>query len=102
MEPYIFALIASALSMVSNVPQAWKVRHPNSTNDLHSWSISLHLFSSLLWSIYGFMLNLYILGIESGIVGLLYIFILCAIIRDRYGNTSTDRYGNTSTESKPN
>jgi len=30
------------------------------------------------------MLDLYILGIESGVVGLLYFYILGAIIRDRY------------------
>lgn len=84
MQVYIFALLASITSMVSNIPQAWKVRRLNSTNDLHSWSISIGLLSSILWSIYGFMLDLYILGIESGIVGLLYLYILGAIIRDRY------------------
>ena len=84
MEVYIFALLASLTSMVSNIPQAWKVRNPNSTNDLHSWSICIGLLSCILWSAYGFMLDLYILGIESGVVGLLYFYILGAIIRDRY------------------
>lgn len=84
MEEYIFALLASIAAMISNIPQAWKVRHSNSTNDLHSWTVSIGLVSCILWSTYGFMLELYILGIESGIVGLLYLYILGAIVRDRY------------------
>lgn len=97
MEAYVLSLVASALSLISNIPQAWKIRKPNSTQGLNSWSISIHLVSSVLWSIYGFMLNLYILGIESGIVGLLYMIILCAIARDRYYPKP-----NTDMESKPN
>jgi len=84
MEEYIFALLAAIAAMISNIPQAWKVRHPNSTNDLHSWTVSIGLVSCILWSTYGFMLELYILGVESGIVGLLYLYILGAIVRDRY------------------
>jgi uncharacterized protein with PQ loop repeat len=84
MEAFVFALLAAVSAMISNVPQAWKVRHPNSTNDLHSWTVSIGLVSCILWSAYGFMLELYILGIESGIVGLLYLYILGAIVRDRY------------------
>ena len=75
--------IGAVLSMIGNIPQAWKVRHANTTRDLHSYSIILHLASASVWSAYGFLLDMYILGIESGIVALLYFLILLAIIRDR-------------------
>ena len=82
--------IGAVLSMVGNVPQAWKVRHANTTRDLHSYSIILHFTSACIWSAYGFLLDMYILGIESGIVAVLYFFILLAIIRDR--NLYRNRY----------
>lgn len=75
--------IGAVLSMIGNVPQAWKVRHANTTRDLHSYSIILHFTSACIWSAYGFLLGMYILGIESGIVGFLYFLILLAILRDR-------------------
>lgn len=78
------ALLGACSSMISNIPQVYKVRNKNSTNDLHPCTIILHLFSAIIWSVYGFLLDLYILGIESAIVAFLYIIILCAIIRDRY------------------
>lgn len=82
---YVYlALVGACLSMISNIPQVFKVRNRNSTNDLHACTIILHLFSAIIWSIYGFLLDLYVLGIESGIVAVLYVIILCAIIRDRY------------------
>ncbi len=74
--------IGAVLSMIGNIPQAWKVRHANTTRDLHSYSIILHLASASVWSAYGFLLGIYILGIESGIVAFLYFIILLAIIRD--------------------
>ncbi len=79
----VLATCGAIMSMLSNIPQAWKVRKMYSTKDLHSWSVIMHLTAAVLWSIYGFMLELYILGIESGIVALLNIAILSAIIRDR-------------------
>lgn len=100
MEVYVLALLASILSTVGTIPQAWKVRNLNSTNDLHSWSICIGLMSCILWSAYGFMLELHILGIESGIVGLLYAYILCAIVRDRYINI--DDTEKKETEARPN
>lgn len=75
--------VGAFLSMISNIPQAWKVRHANTTKDLHPYSILLHFTSACVWSAYGFLLDLYILGIESGIVAILYFLILLAIIRDR-------------------
>lgn len=79
----ILATVGAILSMISNVPQVYKVRTLHSTSDIHSYSIILHLFAACTWSVYGFWLQLYILGIESGIVALLNFFILIAIIRDR-------------------
>ena len=79
----IVGLVGSVLSLVSNIPQLWKVRKNNSTNDLHSYSITMHIFSGVVWSVYGFLSEAYILCIESGIVALIYFFILIAIIRDR-------------------
>jgi len=70
------------ISMISNIPQVWKVRHPGTTADLHVCTIILHCISAALWSAYGFLLQLYILGIESGIVTLLNLCILLAIYRD--------------------
>ncbi len=81
--PDIFATCGALISMLSNVPQAWKVRKRYTTTDLHSCSVIMHLIAASLWSAYGFMLNLYILGMESGIVALLNLVILVAIIRDR-------------------
>lgn len=79
---HVLGLVGSFLSMISNIPQAWKVRHANTTKDLHPYSVVMHFTSACVWSAYGFLLDLYILGIESGIVAFLYFLILLAIIRD--------------------
>lgn len=86
---YTLGLIGAMLSMISNIPQVWKVRSPNSTKDIHSYSVLLHMTAACVWSAYGFLLDLYILGIESGIVALLYFMILLAIVRDRYNGPTT-------------
>lgn len=80
----VLASIGAFLSTVSNIPQVWKVRKKHSTDDLHSWSVMIHMVSALIWASYGYLLNLYILGIESFVVFLLYVLIFCAILRDRY------------------
>lgn len=82
--PLLLASVGAVLSTISNIPQAWKVRKLHSTDDLHAYSIIIHMIAALTWSLYGFMLNLYILGIESFIVFLLHCVIMSAIIRDRY------------------
>ncbi|MAJ81519.1 MAG: hypothetical protein CMF41_01235 [Legionellales bacterium] len=79
----IVGLVGSILSLVSNIPQLWKVRNINSTNDLHSYSITMHIFSAAVWSAYGFLSKAYILCVESGVVAFIYFLILIAIIRDR-------------------
>lgn len=88
--PLILASVGATLSTVSNVPQAWKVRKKFSTDDLHSYSIVIHMVAALTWSLYGFMLDLYILGVESFIVFLLHTIILFAIIRDRWWLTKPE------------
>ena len=82
--PAVLASIGAFLSMVSNIPQVWKVRKLHTTDDLHSYSILIHVFAACLWSIYGFMLDLYILGGESLVVCLLWVLIGLAIVRDRF------------------
>jgi MtN3 and saliva related transmembrane protein len=71
------------ISTVSNIPQVWKVRNPNTTGDLHLYSTIMHFVAATMWSTYGFYLNLYILAIESAIVGVFNICILLAMYRDR-------------------
>ena len=82
MDAQVVATIGAILSMVSNIPQVYKVRKPNSTADLHSYTVTMHLLSAFVWSVYGFMLRLYVLAIESGICGLLHLLILLAMYRD--------------------
>lgn len=88
--PLLLASVGAILSTVSNIPQVWKVRNRYSTDDLHALSVIIHMVAALTWSLYGFMLNLYILGIESFIVFLLHCVIMTAIIRDRYICPNTD------------
>lgn len=80
----ILAFTGSFLSLIANIPQVLKVRKSNSTKDLHALTVIIHVVSGIIWSLYGFVLNLYILGVESGIVAFLNLLLLLAIIRDRY------------------
>ena len=77
------ASIGAFLSVVSNIPQVYKVRKPQSTNDLHVYSVLIHITAALLWSVYGMLLKLYILGVESFLVFLMWVLIFAAICRDR-------------------
>lgn len=95
----ILASVGAILSMVSNIPQVYKVRTLYSTSDIHSYSIILHLLSAATWCAYGFSLQLMILGIESGICALLYILILFAIIRDRCIYIKRDSHKDVDTSS---
>lgn len=80
----VLATIGATLSTVSNIPQVWKVRKLHTTDDFHSHSVVMHLVAALTWAAYGLLLELYILGVESAIVSIMYVLILCAIIRDRW------------------
>jgi uncharacterized protein with PQ loop repeat len=79
----ILAAGGAILSMIANVPQVWKVRSLHTTGDLHVYTIILHLTAAVVWSVYGNILELYILSVESAIVGGLNILLLFAIVRDR-------------------
>ena len=79
----ILGTVGSFLSLISNIPQCYKVRKIDTTNDIHSYSIVIHMIASSVWSAYGFYLELYILGVESMVVAFLNFLILLAIFRDR-------------------
>ena len=79
----ILGTSGAILSTISNIPQCYKVRNANTTNDIHSYSVVIHMLSAGIWSAYGFYLELYILGVESMFVAFLYLLILFAIFRDR-------------------
>ena len=79
----ILGTVGSFLSLISNIPQCYKVRKIDTTNDIHSYSIVIHMIASSVWSAYGFYLELYILGVESMVVAFLNLLILIAIFRDR-------------------
>lgn len=81
--PTILATTGAILSTVSNIPQCYKVRKLHTTNDIHSYSVVIHMFAATIWSTYGFYLELYILGVESMFVAFLNFLILLAIFRDR-------------------
>ncbi len=82
--PLLLASVGAVLSMVSSIPQAWKVRNLHSTDDIHAGSIVLHMLAASVWSLYGFYLELYILGVESFIVFIINTIIIFAILRDRW------------------
>mgnify|MGYP003334932978 CR=1 FL=1 len=79
----ILGTSGAILSTISNIPQCYKVRNANTTNDIHSYSVVIHMLSAGIWSAYGFYLELYILGVESMFVAFLNLLILFAIFRDR-------------------
>ena len=81
--PTIQATSGAILSAVSNLPQCYKVRKLHTTNDIHSYSVVIHMIAATIWSAYGFYLKLYILGVESMFVAFLNFLILLAILRDR-------------------
>ena len=81
--PTILGTIGAILSTISDIPQCYKVRKVDTTNDIHSYSIVIHMLAAGVWSAYGFVLELYILGIESMFVAFLNLLILVAIFRDR-------------------
>lgn len=83
----ILATIGATLSVSSNIPQvyrAWKKPRSRSTDDISPLSTCIHILAAACWSIYGFYLKLWILGVESGIVFLCWVLILCAIIKDTW------------------
>ena len=80
----ILGSIGSILSIVANLPQLWRVRHSNTTKDLDIRTTFISMCSGGVWSGYGFLNALLLLGFESAFVGCIHFLILCAIIRDKY------------------
>ena len=74
--PTILATSGAILSTVSNLPQCYKVRKLHTTNDIHSYSVVIHMIAAAIWSAYGCYLKLYILGVESMYVAFLNFLIL--------------------------
>ena len=87
--PTILATVGAILSIVSNIPQVLKVVHVHSTKSIHPMSVIIHMIGAFVWSIYGLILDLYILAGESFLVFFFWLLILVACIRDRYVYTDT-------------
>lgn len=83
MTPDVFASVGFALSVVSNLPQVYRVRNKNTTKDIHPLSVVIHVVCCAVWSYYGYLLELWILCLESFLVFLCWVYILLAIARDR-------------------
>ena len=75
-------IIAAILSTVASLPQLKKVIKKNSTADLSCLTQVTQCLAALLWSLYGYLINSYILVIECCVVALIHFLILAAIIRD--------------------
>lgn len=83
----ILATVGATLSVSSNIPQvyrAWKDPRKRSTDDISPLSTFIHVLAAACWAAYGFYLNLWILGVESFIVFLCWMLIMCAIIKDTW------------------
>lgn len=73
---------AAVLSTSAGAPQLYSVRKLGSTTDLNVKTQLLYLISSLLWTLYGYLIGSVILIVECAIVSCIYILILLAIWRD--------------------
>lgn len=80
----ILGSVGSILSIVANLPQLWHVRNSNTTKDLDVRTTLISMCSGGVWSAYGFLNGLLLLGGESAFVGCIHFLILCAILRDEY------------------
>jgi len=78
----ILASTGAILSIISNFPQLYRVLQPQTTKNIDPLSVIIHIIGAFTWALYGTILNLYILAVESGIVMLLWSLILLAVIRD--------------------
>ena len=80
----VFGVVAAFLSTTAAIPQLVKVRKRHTTKDLSWGTMLLHLFSAVLWAIYGFMISSTILFIECVIVSVIYVLIWSAMLRDYF------------------
>lgn len=81
--PTILASLGALLSIISNIPQVIRVIPFHTTKGLEPTSIIIHILGALVWTIYGVILELYILAGESFLVCFFWILILVACARDR-------------------
>lgn len=81
--PTILASTGALLSIVSNIPQVIRVIPFHTTKDIEPTSIIIHILGAFVWTLYGVILELYILAGESFLVCFFWILILVACARDR-------------------
>jgi len=85
----LLSLVASALSVGATVPQIFKILKKASTNDLSLACFSMHAVAGILWSVYGVVIQAYVLAIEAGLVAVLNIVVVVHILEDGTGYNST-------------
>lgn len=84
----ILGVIAAILSTFAAAPQLLKIlSKSDSTKNLSLLTQLIHLVAAVLWAIYGFYINSYILCIECIFVSILYLLIIVVIIRDYFTTT---------------
>jgi len=92
-------IIAAILSTVASLPQLKKVMKRHTTADL-SWLTQVtQCLAALLWSLYGYLIDSYILVIECCIVALIHFLILVAIFRD-FSNTKVPSFSDLPNSSQ--
>lgn len=84
----ILGIIAAILSTFAATPQLVQIlSKSDSTKDLSMLTQLIHFVAAVLWAIYGFYINSYILCVECIFVSILYLLIISAIIRDSFTTT---------------
>jgi len=81
----LLSLLASVLSVTATVPQIYKILKKASTHDLSLACFSMHAVAAVLWSIYGVVIEAYVLAIESGLVAVLNIVVVVHILEQGAG-----------------
>ena len=80
----IIGYIATFLTIIHLIPQVYKIHQTNNTLSLSIYSYIILFCEGLLWSIYGFLTNNYLLSIGNIINILFLIYILVKIINNNY------------------
>jgi uncharacterized protein with PQ loop repeat len=80
----IIGYIATFLTIVHLMPQVYKIYETNYTISLSIYSYIILFCEGLLWSIYGFLTDNYLLSIGNIINILFLIYILVKIINNNY------------------
>ena len=77
----VIGIIASLISIISFVPQAYKVFKSKSTAGISLISFISLFVGSVFWLAYGWMIKSYQVLITNGFISLLTLFIVVHIIR---------------------